>query len=68
MDSGGILCLHYPFCSSLAVAAGICYAPDVHPLGTADKSGGGNKVVSSLGTAGRDIALVVVGSNGLRGC
>ena len=68
MDSGGILCLHYPFCCSPALVTGICYAPDVYPSGAADKCGGGNQVVSSLSTAGRDITLVVVGGNGLGGC
>jgi len=68
MDSGGILCLHYPFCSSPTLATGICYAPDVYPMGAADKSGGGDEVVSPLGTAGRDITFVVVGGDGLGGC
>ena len=48
--------------------ASICYAADVCPLGATGKSGGGNKVVSSLGTVGRDISFAVVGGDGLGGC
>ena len=68
MDSGGILCLHYPFCSSLALAASICDASDVYPMGAADKGGRRNQMASPLGAAGRDIALAVVGGDGLGGC
>ena len=65
MDSGGILCLHYPFCSNLALATGICDAPDVYPMGAADKSGRGNQMASPLGAPGRDVTLAVVGGDGL---
>ena len=35
MDSGGILCLHYPFCCGVALGACLCHTADVYPSGSA---------------------------------
>ena len=67
MDSGGIFCLHYPFCSSPAMGAGMVYAPDVHPAGPTGVRGKRTDAASPLGAFGGDSPFVADSSDGIGG-
>ena len=64
MDSGGILCLHYSFCSHIAVVSRVCHAPDVYPTGSAGGGRRENEMASPLGTFRRDLTLAAVSGDG----
>ena len=68
MDSGGILCLHYPFCCHSALVPGLCDAADVYPLGPAGWGRREDEMAPPLGADRGDVARAVAGGDGLGGC
>ena len=59
MDSGGILCLHYPFCCRVALGARMVHAAHVHPARRAGVGRAVDDPPPPLGAAGRDYALAL---------